>query len=65
MSGNACDAGFHAFGATVVLVQRMLGHSSPSVTLKRLSAPVRRRPRHGRGRPHQAKINNGADQVRT
>lgn len=54
-----------AAGATVVLVQRMLGHSSPSVTLNVYSHLFADDLDTVADRLHQAKINAGADQART
>ena len=54
-----------AAGATVVLVQRMLGHSSPSVTLNVYSHLFADDLDTVADRLHQAKINSDADQVRT
>lgn len=54
-----------AAGATVVLVQRMLGHSSPSVTLDVYSHLFADDLDTVADRLNTAKINAGADQVRT
>lgn len=54
-----------AAGATVVLVQRMLGHSSPTVTLNVYSHLFADDLDTVADRLHAAKINSNADQVRT
>ncbi|MBP2365039.1 tyrosine-type recombinase/integrase [Pseudonocardia parietis] len=54
-----------AAGATVVLVQRMLGHASPSVTLDVYSHLFADDLDTVADRLHEAKINSGADQMRT
>jgi integrase len=54
-----------AAGATVVLVQRMLGHSSPSVTLDVYSHLFADDLDTVAARLHEAKIKSRADQVRT
>lgn len=52
-------------GASVVLVQRMLGHSSPSVTLDVYSHLFADDLDAVADRLNEAKIKAGADQVRT
>lgn len=54
-----------AAGATVVLVSRMLGHSSPVVTLRVYAHLFADDLDTLADRLHEAKVNSGADQVRT
>lgn len=54
-----------AAGATVVVVQRMLGHSSPAVTLTVYAHLFADDLDTVADRLHEAKIKSGADQVRT
>ena len=54
-----------AAGATVVVVCRMLGHSSPAVTLRVYAHLFADDLDTLAERLHTAKINSGADQVRT